>query len=78
MNEAKLKLAEHKFKQACGTFKCPLCQRESELNLSAGEFQILSYDINEDGQASQDGAKFISVALHTCPHCGFVAHFNLM
>lgn len=75
MNEAKLKLAEHKFKQACGTFKCPLCHQESELDLSDGEYQILSYDIDEGRVKHPESAKFIPVALHECPHCGFVAHF---
>ena len=78
MDESKMKLAAVKIKQACGSYKCPVCQHESELDLSAGEFQTIGYDIDENGVAESGEARIIPVAVHVCPHCGFVAHFSLM
>lgn len=78
MDETRLKLAEHRLKSELGKFRCPMCQTESEFDFQPEEFQILGYDIDENGETNDAGrASYIPVIVNVCPKCGYVAHFSL-
>lgn len=61
----------------CAPFKCPMCEQKGNFLFGKAEFQHVGFSRKENQLIAEGNIDFIPIVAGSCPHCGFVATFNL-